>query len=88
MSPDRSHCEGCFRTLDDIRAWSQAGNSERRRIWTEALCRAGIDLRPHFVDNILRNQLAIQNPDSCQPEQHITAFPAIRDYAELLPLTI
>ncbi|MDY0105125.1 MAG: DUF1289 domain-containing protein [Paenacidovorax caeni] len=46
MSPDRSHCEGCFRTLDDIRAWSQAGNSERRRIWTEALCRAGIALPP------------------------------------------
>ena len=33
-------------------------------------------------------QLAIQNPDSCQPEQNITAFPAIRDYAELLPLAI
>lgn len=46
MSPDRSHCEGCFRTLDDIRAWSQAGNSERRRIWAEALCRAGIALPP------------------------------------------
>ena len=46
MSPDRSHCEGCFRTLDDIRAWSQAGNSERRRIWTEALCGAGIALPP------------------------------------------
>ena len=46
MSPDRSHCEGCFRTLDDIRAWSQAGKSERRRIWTEALCRAGIALPP------------------------------------------
>ena len=33
-------------------------------------------------------QLAIQNPDSRQPEQQITAFPAIRDYAELLPLTL
>ncbi|HRO82745.1 MAG TPA: DUF1289 domain-containing protein, partial [Alicycliphilus denitrificans] len=33
MAPDRSHCEGCFRTLDDIRAWSQAGNGERRAIW-------------------------------------------------------
>ena len=33
-------------------------------------------------------QLAIQNPDSCKPEQSITAFPAIRDYAELLPLTV
>ena len=34
------------------------------------------------------NQLAIQNPDSRQPEQQITAFPAIRDYAELLPLAV
>ena len=33
-------------------------------------------------------QLAIQNPDSCQPEQRITAFPAIRDYADLLPLAV
>ena len=33
-------------------------------------------------------QLAIQNPDSRQPEQQITAFPAIRDYAELLPLAV
>ncbi|MCS3461089.1 GMP/IMP nucleotidase [Aeromonas sp. BIGb0445] len=31
-------------------------------------------------------QLAIQTPDSQQPAQRITAFPAIHDYAELLPL--
>ena len=46
MSPDRSHCEGCFRTLDDIRAWSQAGNSDLRRFFVEALCRAGIAVPP------------------------------------------
>ncbi|KAL8181355.1 UNVERIFIED_CONTAM: hypothetical protein K2H54_000213 [Gekko kuhli] len=36
----------------------------------------------------LRHRLSARHPepDSCQPEQHITAFPAIRDYAELLPL--
>ncbi|MBN9575016.1 DUF1289 domain-containing protein [Alicycliphilus denitrificans] len=44
MAPDRSHCEGCFRTLDDIRAWSQAGNGERRAIWAAALRRAGLAL--------------------------------------------
>ncbi|WP_367067535.1 DUF1289 domain-containing protein [Oryzisolibacter sp. LB2S] len=44
MSPDRSHCEGCFRTLDEIRAWSQAGNDERRAIWAALLRRAGLAL--------------------------------------------
>jgi len=44
MTPDRSHCEGCFRTLDDIRAWSKAGNAERRAIWAALLRRAGLAL--------------------------------------------
>ena len=44
MSPDRSHCEGCFRTLDEIRAWSRAGNDERRAIWAALLRRAGLAL--------------------------------------------
>lgn len=44
MTPDRSHCEGCFRSLDDIRAWSKADNDERRAIWAAALRRAGLAL--------------------------------------------
>ena len=44
MTPDRSHCEGCFRTLDEIRAWSRAGNDERRVIWAALLRRAGLAL--------------------------------------------
>ncbi|MCO4094783.1 MAG: DUF1289 domain-containing protein [Acidovorax sp.] len=42
MSPDRSHCEGCFRTLDEIRVWSRADASLRRGIWLQLLARAGI----------------------------------------------
>ena len=42
MSPDRSHCEGCFRTLDEIRIWSRADADLRRGIWVQLLARAGI----------------------------------------------
>lgn len=44
MTADRSHCEGCFRTIDEIRAWSQADGAARRAIWTAALQRAGVGL--------------------------------------------
>lgn len=43
MTPDRSHCEGCFRTIDEIRAWSQADGATRRVIWSTALRRAGVE---------------------------------------------
>lgn len=42
MSPDHSHCEGCFRTLDEIRLWSSADGAERRTIWAQLLQRAAI----------------------------------------------
>ena len=42
MSADRSHCEGCFRTLDEIRIWSRADAHLRRGIWLQLLDRAGI----------------------------------------------
>ncbi|WP_407830898.1 DUF1289 domain-containing protein [Verminephrobacter eiseniae] len=44
MSPERGHCEGCFRTLDEIRLWSSADGPLRRRIWQQLLGRAGIAL--------------------------------------------
>ncbi|MDP3229907.1 MAG: DUF1289 domain-containing protein [Acidovorax sp.] len=44
MSADRSHCEGCFRTLDEIRIWSRADAHLRRGIWLQLLDRAGIVL--------------------------------------------
>ena len=44
MTPDRSHCEGCFRTIDEIRAWSTADSASRRAIWARLLTRAGAEL--------------------------------------------
>lgn len=46
MTADRSHCEGCFRTLDEIRAWSKANPAQRRAIWAALLHRAGQPLPP------------------------------------------
>ena len=46
MSEDRSHCLGCFRTLDEIRLWSRADGGLRRGIWTQLLDRAGIPQPP------------------------------------------
>jgi predicted Fe-S protein YdhL (DUF1289 family) len=42
LSLDHSHCEGCFRSLDEIRIWSGADASVRRGIWLKLLDRAGI----------------------------------------------
>lgn len=44
MTPDCSRCEGCFRTLDEIRAWPRASGAERRAIWAALLRRAGVVL--------------------------------------------
>lgn len=46
MSEDRSHCLGCYRTLDEIRIWSRAEGGLRRSIWAQLLDRTGIPL-PH-----------------------------------------
>ncbi|MEX8194817.1 DUF1289 domain-containing protein [Comamonas guangdongensis] len=43
MTEDRSHCQGCFRTIDDIRAWSKADSELRLQIWGRLLQRAGLD---------------------------------------------
>jgi uncharacterized protein len=36
MAPDTGFCEGCFRTIDEIVAWGQMKNDEKRAI-TELL---------------------------------------------------
>ncbi|EER61270.1 protein of unknown function DUF1289 [Acidovorax delafieldii 2AN] len=46
MSDDRSHCEGCFRTIPEIRAWAQADSAERLAIWARLAQRAGIAFPP------------------------------------------
>jgi predicted Fe-S protein YdhL (DUF1289 family) len=43
MTEDRSHCQGCFRTIDEIRAWSKADADGRLQIWSCLLARAGLD---------------------------------------------
>ena len=42
MTEDRSHCQGCFRTIDEIRAWSKGDNALRLQIWSQLLQRAGL----------------------------------------------
>ena len=42
MTPDRSHCQGCFRTLEELRAWGKVDAAQRRAIWRALLERAGI----------------------------------------------
>ncbi|WP_027014207.1 DUF1289 domain-containing protein [Comamonas composti] len=42
MTADRSHCQGCFRTIEEIRAWSAADNEVRRATWQRLLSRAGL----------------------------------------------
>ena len=33
-------CEGCFRTLDEIGAWSQMDNAAKREVWVQISKRA------------------------------------------------
>lgn len=33
MSADTGWCEGCFRTLDEIAAWSRLGDDDKRAVW-------------------------------------------------------
>lgn len=44
IAPERGHCAGCFRTLDEIAIWSRADAPLRRAIWLRLLERAGLAL--------------------------------------------
>lgn len=44
MSPDTGWCEGCFRTLAEITAWSRAADADKRRVWALVAQRAGLPL--------------------------------------------
>lgn len=35
MDPASGLCEGCFRTIDEIRMWSTATNDVKRAVWVE-----------------------------------------------------
>jgi len=36
-------CEGCFRTIDEIAAWSRMDNSEKRVVWDRIVRRAELE---------------------------------------------
>jgi predicted Fe-S protein YdhL (DUF1289 family) len=44
LTADGSHCEGCFRTLDEIANWGHADTARQRAIWAAVLQRAGLDV--------------------------------------------
>ena len=33
LDPDSEWCQGCFRTLDEIAAWSRMGDEGKREVW-------------------------------------------------------
>ena len=42
MSVQSGLCEGCFRTLDEIVAWSRMGDEGKRMVWGLIESRVGI----------------------------------------------
>ena len=50
MTEDRSLCEGCFRSLDEIRRWSSTDSAGRRSIWARLLARAGAPVPSRLKD--------------------------------------
>lgn len=42
MDPESALCQGCFRTIDEIIAWSRQGDAERRGVWQRVVQRAGL----------------------------------------------
>jgi len=44
MNEDQSLCLGCFRTLDELRAWSTLDEAGKRVVWTQIAERAATQL--------------------------------------------
>lgn len=40
MHPVTGLCEGCLRTLDEIAAWSQLADADKRAVWLQLEARA------------------------------------------------
>lgn len=53
MTEDRRQCEGCSRSIEEIRAWSAADSGARLLIWDSLLKRAGLseELTETAADN-------------------------------------
>lgn len=41
MSPATGLCEGCWRTIDEIAAWSRMDDEEKRVVWARLEVRRG-----------------------------------------------
>lgn len=39
LDPERLGCEGCLRTLDEIRAWKTMDNAQRLSVWRQVEAR-------------------------------------------------
>jgi predicted Fe-S protein YdhL (DUF1289 family) len=39
MSPSSGWCEGCWRSIDEIRAWSKSDDAGKLAIWVEVEAR-------------------------------------------------
>ena len=39
MDAARGLCQGCFRTIDEIRAWSQSGDAAKLLVWAQVEAR-------------------------------------------------
>ena len=50
MNQDRSYCEGCFRSIPEIRAWAGADAAQRLAIWAQLAERAGMAFPPDPSD--------------------------------------
>jgi uncharacterized protein len=35
MDEARQYCKGCWRTLDELRAWSTLDNAGKREVWAQ-----------------------------------------------------
>lgn len=42
MDPDNGWCQGCFRTLDEIAAWSRAADADKLVVWQRIEARQGL----------------------------------------------
>ena len=46
MNEERSYCQGCFRSIPEIRAWAAADAAQRLAIWAQLAERAGMAFPP------------------------------------------
>ena len=46
VNEERSYCQGCFRSIPEIRAWAAADAAQRLAIWAQLAERAGMAFPP------------------------------------------